>query len=428
MTNYKFATLQVHAGQEQPEQVYGSRALPIHQTTSFVFESAEQAAGRFALTDAGMIYSRLTNPTVGAIEAKLAALEGGAAGILLSSGQAAVTYAVLNIAQAGDHLVSSASLYGGSTNLFKETLSRLGITTTFINDPGDLDEWRAAIQDNTKLFFGESVPNPKGDILDIEPIAKIAHDAGIPLIVDNTVATPYLLRPFEFGADVAIHSATKYLGGHGTTLGGVVIESGNFDWKTDKFPGFSQPDRSYNGVVFGDLGAAAFTTRIRATLLRDTGASLSAIDAWLLGQGIETLSLRVERHVENALKVAEFIESQPSVDKVSYASLPSSPYYELAQKYVPKGAGGVLCFDLKGGRAAGEKFVDALKLHSNLANIGDIRSLVIHPASTTHSQLTDDELLLSGITAGTVRLSVGIEDIDDILADLKLGFQAVGTD
>lgn len=422
---YKFNTLQVHAGQENPDPTTGARALPIYQTTSFVFESAEQAAARFALADIGPIYSRLTNPTVGTVEAKVAALEGGTAGIVVSSGQAAVTYSILNLAGSGDHIVSSYSLYGGTTNLFKETLSKLGIETTFIKDPSDLEEWKAAVKDNTKLFFGEAIPNPKGDLLDIEGVAGIAHGAGVPLIVDSTVATPYLLRPFEFGADVVVHSATKYLGGHGTTLGGVIVENGKFDWKSGKFPGFSEPDKSYNGVVFGDLGEIAFTTRIRATLLRDTGASLSALDAWVLNLGIETLSLRVQRHVENALEVAKFLEAQEDVETVRYASLESSPYYDLAQKYCPKGAGGVIAFDLAGGRAAGEKFVDALKLHSCLANIGDIRSLVIHPASTTHSQLTEDELQLAGITGGTVRLSVGIEDIDDILADLKQAFEAI---
>lgn len=422
---YKFDTKQIHAGQA-PDPSTGARALPIFQTTSYVFESAEQAAGRFALTDIGPIYSRLTNPTVGAVEAKVAALEGGTAGVVVASGQAAITYSVLNIVRAGDHIVSSASLYGGTTNLFTETLTKLGIETTVIKDPGNLDEWRAAVKENTKLFFGETIPNPKGDILDLEPIAQIAHENGIPLIVDNTVATPYLLRPFEHGADVVIHSATKYLGGHGTTLGGVVVENGKFDWKNGKFPGFSEPDHTYNGVVFGDLGDIAFTTRIRATLLRDTGASLSALDAWVLNLGIETLSLRVQRHVENALKVAQFLETQEAVETVHYAGLESSPYKALADKYTPLGAGGVLAFDLKGGREAGEKFVDSLKLFSNLANIGDIRSLVIHPASTTHSQLDDEGLALSGIHAGTVRLAVGLEDIDDIIADLKQGFEQLG--
>lgn len=421
---YKFDTQQIHAGQA-PDPSTGSRALPIFQTTSYVFTSAEQAANRFALTDIGPIYSRLTNPTVGAVEAKIAALEGGTAGILVASGQAAITYSVLNLVRAGDHIVSSASLYGGTTNLFTETLTKLGVETTLIKDPGNLDEWRAAVKENTKLFFGETIPNPKGDILNLEPIANIAHEHGVPLIVDNTVATPYLLRPFEFGADVVIHSATKYLGGHGTTLGGVVVENGKFDWKNGKFPGFSEPDHTYNGVVFGDLRDIAFTTRIRATLLRDTGASLSALDAWVLNLGIETLSLRIQRHVENALKVAQFLETQEAVETVHYAGLESSPYKALADKYTPRGAGGVVAFDLKGGRAAGEKFVDSLKLHSNLANIGDLRSLVIHPASTTHSQLDDAGLALSGISAGTVRLSVGLEDIDDILADLAHGFEQI---
>ncbi|MCI6573939.1 MAG: aminotransferase class V-fold PLP-dependent enzyme [Actinomycetaceae bacterium] len=423
-STWKFDTLQIHAGQAQPDPTTGARALPIYQTTSYVFESAEQAAGRFALTDAGPIYSRITNPTVGAIEEKIAKLEGGTSGLLLSSGQAAITFAILNIAGAGDHIVASSSLYGGTANLLKETLPHYGIETTFITEPNDSAQWQAAIRPNTKALFGETIPNPRGDVLDIEPIARVAHEAGIPLIVDNTVPTPYLLQPFTWGADVVVHSATKYLGGHGTTLGGAIVESGTFDWKNGNFPQFTIPDHTYNGIVWGDLGGGAFTTRVRATLLRDIGASISAIDAWILGLGIETLSLRLDRHVSNALAVAKFLEQHSAVASVSYASLPSSPYYELAQKYVPKGAAGLLSFDLVGGREAGEKFVDSLQLFSNLANIGDIRSLVVHPATTTHSQLSDAELAAIGITPGTIRLSVGCEDIDDILADLQ---QALAT-
>lgn len=424
MSNWKFDTLQVHAGQE-PEKVFGSRALPIHQTTAYVFESSAQAANRFALAEGGTIYTRLMNPTTDAIEAKIAALEGGAAGILLASGQSAITLALLNVAQAGDHIVASPSLYGGSINLLKVTLKQLGISTTFVNDPNDPQQWADAVQDNTKAFYGETIPNPKGDILDIEPIAEVAHAAGVPLIVDNTVPTPYLLRPFDFGADVVVHSATKYLGGHGTSLAGAIIEKGDFNWKNGRFPGFEQPDDSYHGVVFGDLGPGAYVTRIRTTLLRDVGPAAAPFNAWLIGQGIETLSLRMDRHVSNAKAVAEFLQGRDEVEAVHYSSLATSPYYDLAQKYVPKGASGLLNFDIKGGREAGEKFADALRLHSIVANIGDTRSLVIHPASTTHSQLTDDELAAAGVRPGTVRLSVGIEDIEDILADLRIGFAAI---
>lgn len=419
-----FDTLQVHAGQE-PDPGTGARALPIFQTTSYVFENAEQAAGRFALTDPGNIYTRLTNPTQAVVEARLAALEGGTSALLTASGQAATTYAILNVADSGDHVVVSRSLYGGTFNLFKVTLARLGIETTFV-DADDPEAWRAAVRPRTKAFFGETVPNPKGDVLDIEAIAQVAHEVGVPLIVDNTVATPYLLRPFDFGADVVVHSATKFLGGHGTSVAGVVVENGRFDWTTDRFPGFSQPDESYRGVTFGDLAGGAFTTRIRAVLLRDIGAAVSPFNAFLVAQGVETLSLRMERHVANAQRVAQFLEERPEVERVSYAGLPSSPYHARARKYLPRGAGSVLTFELVGGRDAGITFVDGLSLHSNVANIGDVRSLVIHPASTTHSQMTDEELAGSGITAGTVRLSVGIEDAADILADLEAGFAALG--
>ncbi|MEZ7898418.1 MAG: PLP-dependent transferase [Flaviflexus sp.] len=420
--NWNFDTLQIHAGQS-PDSETGARALPIYQTTSFVFEDAEQAAGRFALSEPGNIYTRITNPTQGTVENRVAALEGGAAGLLLSSGQAATTLAILNIAQAGDHVVASPWLYGGTTTLLTHTLPRYGVSVSFVEDPTDPQSWRDATQENTKAFFGESIPNPRGSVLDIEAIADAAHAEGVPLILDNTVATPYILRPFEFGADIVIHSATKFLGGHGTSIGGVVVEKGDFDWKSGKFPTLSEPDESYHGIVWGDLGPGAFVTRIRTTLLRDIGPAISPFNAFLIGLGIETLSLRMEKHLSNTAKVAEFLEGQDEVETVTWASLPSSPFYEQARKYTPKGAGSVIAFTLKGGRDAGVKFVDGLELHSNVANIGDVRSLVIHPASTTHSQLTEEELEAAGAPAGLVRLSVGLEDIEDILADLKQSFE-----
>lgn len=419
--NWNFETLQIHAGQK-PDSDTGSRALPIYQTTSFVFEDAEQAAGRFALTEPGNIYTRITNPTQAAIEDRLAALEGGAAGLLVSSGQAATTLAILNIAQAGDHVVASPWLYGGTLSLLTHTLSRYGIDVTYVEDPSDPTSWQAAANDRTKLFFGETIPNPRGSVLDLEGIADVAHSIGVPFVVDNTIATPYVLRPFDFGADIVVHSATKFLGGHGTSIGGVVIEKGNFDWKSGKFPTLSEPDASYHGITWGDLGPGAFVTRIRTTLLRDMGPAISPFNAFLIGLGLETLSLRMDRHLENTGKVAAFLESHDLVESVTWASLPSSSNYDLAQKYTPKGAGSVIAFIIKGGKAAGTKFVDGLNLHSNVANIGDVRSLVIHPASTTHSQLTDDELDAAGAPAGLVRLSVGLEHIDDILTDLKQSF------
>ncbi|MBP3223210.1 MAG: aminotransferase class V-fold PLP-dependent enzyme [Actinomycetaceae bacterium] len=422
-TQWSFDTLQIHAGQT-PDSDTGSRALPIYQTTSYVFNNAEQAAGRFALTDAGPIYTRLTNPTTAVVEERVAALEGGAAAIFVSSGQSAEFYAVLNIASQGDEIVSSPSLYGGTYNLFKTTLPTFGITTNWVENPDDIDSWRAAITEKTKLLYAESIPNPKGDIPDFEALADLAHEFGIPLIIDNTIGTPYNVRPLEYGADIVVESATKFLGGHGTSVAGVIVEKGDFNWKNGKFPLFSQPDPSYNGLVFGDLGPGAFVTRIRATLLRDTGAAVSPFNAFLIEQGIETLSLRVQRHLDNAKAVAEYLNGHDAVESVTYSGLVSSPYYERAQKYAPKGAGSVFSFNLKGGRKAGEAFVDALQLFSNLANIGDVRSLVIHPASTTHSQLTDEELLSSGISGGTIRLSIGIEDINDILADIEKGLAA----
>ena len=427
MTNindsWTFDTLQVHAGQV-PDPQFGARALPIYQTTSYVFQDADQAAGRFALTDPGPIYTRLNNPTSTVVEERIAALEGGAAALLLASGEAAEFYTFLNLAQAGDNIVSSPSLYGGTYQLLKTTLKQLGINVHWVEDPDSIDSWRAAIDENTKALYGETIPNPKGDILDLEPLGKLAHEHDIPLVVDNTIGTPYNVRPLEHGADIVVESATKFLGGHGTTLGGVITEKGDFNWANGKFPLLATPDESYNGITFSDLGPGGFVTRIRATLLRDTGATISPFNAFLIAQGLETLSLRMERHLSNTRAVVDFLDKRDEVEFVRYSGLVTSPYYELAQKYAPKGAGSVFTFELKGGREAGIAFVNALTLFSNLATIGDGRSLVIHPASTTHSQLDDDELAASGISAGTIRLSIGIEGIDDILADLTRGLQA----
>lgn len=431
---WSFETRQIHAGQE-PDPVTGARALPIQQTTSYVFPDAETAAGRFGLSQVGPIYTRLTNPTTEVVENRIASLEGGTAAVMVASGQAATTYAILNVAGAGDHIVASPSLYGGSFNLFKHTLSRLGIETTFVSDPDDPQAWRDAVQPNTKAFYAESIPNPRNDVLDLETVSAIAHESEVPLMVDNTIATPYLLRPFEHGADVVIHSATKFLGGHGTSVGGFIVDSGRFDYTRypDRFPGFTEPDESYHGLVFGEVfgengpfGAnVSFAFKIRTQLLRDMGAAISPFNAFLIEQGIETLSLRMERHVANAQKVATWLEAHEGVESVSYAGLESSPWHERAQKYVPGGAGSILGFVLDGGSEAGQAFVDALSLHSNVANIGDVRSLVIHPASTTHAQLSPEEQLAAGVAPGFVRLSVGLEHIDDILADLELGFAAV---
>ncbi|GAA1652009.1 bifunctional o-acetylhomoserine/o-acetylserine sulfhydrylase [Georgenia ruanii] len=425
---WAFETKQIHAGQT-PDAATGARALPIYQTTSFVFEDAAQAAGRFALAETGPIYTRITNPTQEAVETRIAALEGGVGGLLLASGQAAETLAILNIAEAGDHVVASPNLYGGTYNLLQNTLSKYGITTTFVEDPDDPESWRAAARENTKLFFGETIANPKAAVLDIEAVAAVAHELGVPLVVDNTIATPYLIKPLQHGADIVIHSATKYLGGHGTSIAGAIVDGGTFDWSADpaKFPNYNTPDPSYNGLVYKDLGAPAFILKARVQLLRDLGPAVSPFNAFLIGQGLETLSLRIERHVENARKVADFLEAQEQVTRVAYASLPSSPWYERAQKYAPQGAGAVLAFELAGGYAAGLAFVDALQLHSNVANIGDVRSLVIHPASTTHSQLSPEDLAAAGVNPGLVRLAVGIENIDDILADLELGLAAAAS-
>ena len=420
----KFETLAVHAGQ-QPDSDAGSRALPIHQTTSFVFPTAESAADRFALTEAGPIYTRITNPTQSAVEDRVAALEGGAAGLLVASGQSAITISILNLAGAGDSVAVSPSLYGGSYNLFKHTLSRLGITPQWVEDPTDPASWRAAADETTRAFFVESIPNPKQDIPDLRAVADVAHEVGVPLIVDNTVATPFLLRPLEHGADVVVHSATKFLGGHGTSIAGVIVDGDSFDFSAhaEKYPQFTEPDESYNGLVFAGV-PAAFATRARTNLLRDLGPAISPFNAFLIGQGLETLPLRMERHLENTHQVAASLEADDRVGTVTWASLDSSPYKATADKYLPRGAGSVLGFVLPGGLEAGRRFVDALTLHSHVANIGDVRSLVIHPASTTHSQLSEEEQRAAGIEPGFVRLSVGVEHIDDILADIERGLVA----
>ncbi|TWE13278.1 bifunctional o-acetylhomoserine/o-acetylserine sulfhydrylase [Rudaeicoccus suwonensis] len=431
--NWSFETRQIHAGQTV-DSTTGARALPIYQTTSYVFNDTDHAANLFGLKEFGNIYTRLMNPTTDVVEQRIASLEGGVGALLVSSGQAAETLAFLNIAQAGDHIVASPSLYGGTFNLLKHTLPKLGISVTFVEDTKDLTSWEAAFQPNTKLVFGETIANPKQEILDIEAVAKIAHDHGVPLVVDNTVATPYVLRPIEHGADIVLHSATKYLGGHGTSIGGVLVDSGNFDFAKDpeKFPGFNTPDESYHGLVYArDLGVGsalganlAFILKARVQLLRDLGSSISPFNAFLLAQGIETLSLRIERHIANARQVAEWLNQQEQVLGVRWASLPGNSDYELAQKYTPLGSGAVLAFEIDGGVEAGKKFVEALTLHSHVANIGDVRSLVIHPASTTHSQGPDEDRLAAGVTPGLVRLSVGLEHIDDILADLEQGLRA----
>ena len=432
-TTWSFETRQIHAGQT-PDAATGARALPIYQTTSYVFNDTTHAANLFALKELGNIYTRIMNPTQAAVEDRIASLEGGVGALLVSSGQAAETLAILNVAEAGDHIVSSPSLYGGTYNLFHYTLPKLGIEVSFVENPDDLDAWRAAARPNTKAFYGESISNPKNDILDIAGVAAVAHEVGVPLIVDNTVASPYLLRPLEWGADIVVHSATKYLGGHGTAIAGVIVDGGSFDYAQhpERFPNYNQPDPSYHGLVYArDLGVGgvfgvnlAFILKARVQLLRDLGAATTPFNAFLIAQGIETLSLRIERHVQNAQAVAEWLTGRPEVLSVNYAGLPTSPWHERAKKYAPKGTGGVLSFEIAGGIEAGKRFVEALTLHSHVANIGDVRSLVIHPASTTHSQLTPEEQLSAGVTPGLVRLSVGLEGIDDILADLETGFAA----
>ncbi|MGI9164759.1 MAG: bifunctional o-acetylhomoserine/o-acetylserine sulfhydrylase [Mycobacterium sp.] len=420
---WSFETKQIHAGQTS-DPTTNARALPIYQTTSYTFDSTDHAAALFGLAEPGNIYTRLMNPTTDVVEQRIAALEGGVAALFLASGQAAETAAILNLAGAGDHIVSSPRLYGGTYNLLHYTLPKLGIETTFVTDPDDLDAWQAAVRPNTKAFFAESISNPKIDILDTPGVSEVAHANGVPLIVDNTVATPYLIQPLSQGADIVVHSATKYLGGHGTAIAGVIVDGGTFDWRSGKFPGFTEPDPSYHGVVFADLGAPAFALKARVQLLRDLGSAAAPFNAFLIAQGLETLSLRIERHVSNAQKVAEFLEAHPDVVSVNYAGLPSSPWHERAKKLAPRGTGAVLSFELAGGVEKGKAFVNALQLHSHVANIGDVRSLVIHPASTTHQQLSAEEQLATGVTPGLVRLAVGLEGIDDILADLERGLSA----
>ena len=425
--NWRFETAQIHAG-AQPDPVTGSRATPIYQTTSYVFRDTEHAANLFSLAEVGNIYTRIQNPTQDVVEQRLAALEGGTGALLVASGMSAATLSILNLAAAGDHVVASSALYGGTYNLLRYTLAKLGIETTFVSDQDDAEAWRAAVRPNTKLFFAESIGNPKINVLDIQTVADIAHAAGVPLIIDNTIATPYLLRPFEHGADIVIHAATKFLGGHGTVIAGAIIDGGTFPWSehADTFPGLTEPDPSYHGVSYtGVLGdGIAYIIKARVQLLRDLGPAISPNSAWQLIQGIETLSLRMERHVQNTQQIAEWLEARDDVASVSYAGLPSSPWYAQANKYTPKGAGAVLSFELKGGVDAGRAFVDNLTLFSHLANIGDVRSLVIHPASTTHSQLSPEEQLSSGVTPGLVRLSVGLENVDDLIDDLTQALAA----
>ena len=417
--NYRFETLQLHVGQEQADPATDARAVPIYQTTSYVFRNSQHAADRFGLRDAGNIYGRLTNSTQGVFEDRVAALEGGVAGLAVASGAAAITYALQNIVQAGDHIVAADNLYGGSYNLITHTLSTQGITNTIIN-VNDLESLEAAIKPNTKVVYAETFGNPNSDVLDLEGVAAVAHKHGIPFIVDNTFGTPYLIRPLEHGADIVVHSATKFLGGHGTSLGGVIVDGGKFDWKqNDKFPTLSKPDPSYHGIVFADaVGAAAYVTRIRAVILRDTGAAISPFNAFILLQGVETLSLRVERHVENALKVVDFLARHPKVSAVHHPALDNHHDHLLYQKYFPNGGGSIFTFEVKGGQDAAWRFIDALQIFSLLANVADVKSLVIHPYTTTHSQLSEQELAEQHITPATVRLSIGTEHIDDIIEDL----------
>ncbi|SEM45652.1 O-acetylhomoserine (thiol)-lyase [Paenibacillus sp. cl141a] len=421
---FSIETLAVHAGQELDPTTL-SRAVPLYQTTSYGFKDSEHAANLFALKEFGNIYTRIMNPTTDVFEKRIAALEGGAGALATSSGQAAITFSILNIAGAGDEIVSSSSLYGGTYNLFSNTLAKLGIKVHFV-DSTDPENFRQAINGKTKALFAETIGNPQGNVLDVEAVAAIAHENGIPLIVDNTFPSPYLLRPIEYGADIVVHSATKFIGGHGTSIGGVIVDSGKFDWTVnDKFPGLTQPDPSYHGVVYTEaVGPIAYIIKARVQLLRDIGASLSPFNSWLLLQGLETLHLRVERHSENALKVAKYLENHEAVEWVSYAGLPSHPSYELAQKYLPKGQGAILTFGIKGGAAAGQKVIENVKLFSHLANVGDSKSLIIHPASTTHQQLSEDEQLTAGVNPELLRLSIGTESIDDILYDLEQAIAA----
>lgn len=419
-----FDTLQVHAGQEV-DPVTRSRAVPIYQTTSYVFKDADNAADLFGLRDSGNIYTRIMNPTTDVFEKRIAALEGGTAALAVASGSAAITYSVLNIAGVGDEIVAANTLYGGTYNLFAATLPRYGVNTTFV-DPDNIQNFEDAITDKTKALYIESIGNPNANLIDIQAVADIAHKHGIPLIVDNTFGSPYLVRPIEFGADVVVHSATKFIGGHGTSIGGVIIDGGKFDYSAgDKFPGFTTPDESYHGVVYSQLGEVAFVTKARVQLLRDTGAAISPFNSFLFLQGLETLSLRLERHVNNSKKIAQYLEKHPLVEKVNYPSLKGNKYFELAQKYFPKGAGSIFTFEIKGGLEAAKKFINSLEIFSLLANVADAKSLVIHPASTTHSQLSEDELVKSEITPGTIRLSVGIEDSDDLIYDIEQALEKI---
>ncbi|MBR2575743.1 MAG: O-acetylhomoserine aminocarboxypropyltransferase/cysteine synthase [Firmicutes bacterium] len=426
MSNYKFETLQLHVGQEQADPASDARAVPIYQTTSYVFHNSQHAADRFGLADAGNIYGRLTNSTQDVLEKRVAALEGGSAALALASGAAAITYTIEALAANGGHIVAQKTIYGGSYNLLAHTLPQYGITTTFV-DAHNLTEVEGAIQEDTRAIYLETLGNPNSDIPDIDAIAEIAHKHGLPLVIDNTFGTPYLIRPIEHGADIVVHSATKFLGGHGTTLGGIIVESGQFDWKASgKYPNIADPNPSYHGVSFYDaVGPAAFVTYIRAILLRDTGATIAPFNAFLLLQGVETLSLRLERHAENTKKVVEFLKDHPLVEKVNHPSLPDHPDHQLYQRYFPEGGASIFTFDIKGGQEAAWKFIDNLEIFSLLANVADVKSLVIHPASTTHSQLTEEELADQGIYPGTIRLSIGTEHIDDILADLEKGFAAI---
>ncbi|MDR0920811.1 MAG: O-acetylhomoserine aminocarboxypropyltransferase/cysteine synthase [Lactobacillales bacterium] len=419
-----FETLQVHGGQTVDKDTQ-SRAVPIYQTTSYVFDDAEQAAGRFALTDAGNIYTRITNPTTAVLEERLALLEGGVGAVATASGSAAITYALQNIARAGDHIVAASTLYGGTFNLLQHTLPQFGMTTSFV-DPDNFEEIQSAIQENTKAVFVETLGNPNINVADLEKLAEIAHEAGIPLIVDNTFATAYLVKPFDYGADIVVYSTTKFIGGHGAAIGGAVIDSGNFDWTNGKFPNITEPDPSYHGLSWiAAAGKAAYITRVRTILLRDTGAAISPFNSWVILLGVETLSLRLERHVSNAQKIAEYLENHPKVAWVNYPGLKSSKYYELGQKYLPKGSGAIFTFGLKAGAEAGKKVSGLTKIFSLLANVGDAKSLIIHPASTTHSQLDKEELLATGTLPETVRLSIGIENVDDLISDLAQAIDQV---
>ncbi len=428
MPQWGFETRQIHAG-AVPDPTTGARAVPIYQTTSYTFRDTTHAAALFGLEELGFIYSRIMNPTQAVFEERVAALEGGVAALAVASGQAAETVSLLNLAENGGHIVSSASLYGGTYNLFHYTLPKLGIEVSFVEDPDDLEAWQRAVRDNTKAFFAETIGNPKGDVLDFEGVSGVAHQHGIPLVIDNTVATPYLAQPLRHGADIVVHSATKFIGGHGTSIGGIIVDGGTFDYEgSGRFPSFTEPDPSYHGLVFAQLPEplfpARFVLKARLQYLRDTGPSIAPLNSFLFLQGLETLSLRMERHVANAQQVAEWLERRDEVSWVSYAGLPSSPWHERQQRYLPNGAGAILAFGIAGGAEAGRRFIEGLELFSHLANVGDVRSLAIHPASTTHSQLTEAEQLTTGVTPDLVRLCVGLETIDDILADLDAGFRA----